>query len=89
MKIGNAGSTPNIQPEIPSRKPKADGTAPVAQDRVRTSDTALVLSRNAAELKAQLQPREEVLHKFDGMANTTLDLADATIDEVIDRMRHP
>ena len=67
---------------------KATASAPeAAGDQIRTSDRALMLSRNMEALHENTDVRPEMLSKFAGIADAPFELDDATIDSILGKMQ--
>ncbi len=87
MNIGNIGSSYAVHCNALTER-RSDGYTEQAdqRDSVRTSDQALMLSRQANALQQQMQPREEILTKFAGIADSTLELDDSVVDQIIGQL---
>ena len=86
MKISTTDFQQPIHNDLKSLKHNDVSRENHHHDRARVSEKALMLSRHAATLNEQLQPRPEILRKFEGFADAHLDLDDATIDHILSRM---
>lgn len=86
MEIGRTGATKNIAYEYQMQKKNHTASENVAGDKVKTSKKALMLSRSLADLKKEMQPREDILQKFAGTIDSPVELSDQDLDRMLSRI---
>ncbi|MBN2164477.1 MAG: hypothetical protein JXR25_04870 [Pontiellaceae bacterium] len=87
IELNNLSQMTGIKNDAAPQKKVPTNAQEAAGDQIRTSDRALMLSRNMEALRENTDVRPEVLSKYAGIAAAPFELDDATIDSILDKMQ--
>ncbi len=90
MKIGTsdiATRAAHFDPQVSRKTDAAAKNIALQSDSSKTSEQAVMLSRNMATLRDQLAPRAEILEKFAGFPEKPFEIDDQKLDVLLSKMK--